>query len=119
MSDASHVALSTTPTLPGHEVVAHLGVVAASTVLAPTTWLEARSLGRTVLGGRVRAHVDLTDAAIVDAVERLRADARASGANAVVGLSVEPTQLRHCLLVIVSGTAVSVTETAPRADADA
>ncbi len=110
MSNSAPVVLSTTSVLHDHEVVVHHGVVAASTVLAPTSWIDARAWGRMLVGGKVKAHIDLTDGAIVDAVERLRHDARATGANAVIGVAFETTQLRDGLMLIVSGTAVSVTE---------
>ena len=103
----------TTPEIPGYKVTKVLGVV---TGLTPRT---RGILGKFVagfefmLGGEVTAFTSELEKARLDAVRRVRDKAVDLGANAIVGLDLETSDLGLQLGVVVisaTGTAVVIEE---------
>ena len=101
----------TTPTLPGYKIVRVLGVV---TGLTPRT---RGVLGKFVagiqsmVGGEVTAFTTELEKARMDAIERLRQKAVALGANAVVGVDLETSDIglqAGVTVISATGTAVVV-----------
>lgn len=101
--------MTTTPMIPGYRVKKVLGVV---TGLTPRT---RGILGRfiagieTLVGGEVSAFTSEMEKARFEALDRLRARAQEIGANAVVGIDLETTEVfQGVVLITATGTAVIV-----------
>jgi uncharacterized protein YbjQ (UPF0145 family) len=101
----------TTPTVPGYRITKVMGVV---TGLTPRT---RGILGKFVagfesmFGGEVTAFTSELEKARLDAIRRVRSKAMDLGANAVVGLDLETSDLGLQLGVVVisaTGTAVVI-----------
>ena len=99
----------TTPSVPGYRIKKVLGVV---TGLTPRT----RGVGgkfvagiQSILGGEVSAFTSELEKARIEAMERAIENARRIGANAIVGLDIETSEVFEGVVVIsVTGTAVII-----------
>ncbi|MCP8317969.1 MAG: YbjQ family protein [archaeon] len=99
----------TTPSVPGYRIKKVLGVV---TGLTPRT----RGVGgkfvagiQSILGGEVSAFTSELEKARIEAIERAKENARRMGANAIVGLDIETSEVFEGVVVIsVTGTAVII-----------
>ncbi|HEY4700115.1 MAG TPA: YbjQ family protein [Nitrososphaerales archaeon] len=99
----------TTPTLPGFKIVKILGVAHGMT--ARTRGLGGKIIGglQNILGGEVSAFTFEIEKAKDEALERIVTDAKRMGANAVIGLDFETTEVfETVVLVSLTGTAVVV-----------
>lgn len=101
----------TTPTIQGYRIKKVLGVV---TGLTPRT---RGVLGRfmagieSMFGGEITAFTTELEKARIEAMDRVRAKARSIGANAIIGLDLETSDLGSQMGIIVisaTGTAVVV-----------
>lgn len=110
-AEFSRFMITTTPTMPGYTVKRVLGVV---TGLVPRT---RGVLGKFVagiesmFGGEVTAFTTELEKARVEAIQRVRAKAIDMGANAIIGLDLETSDVGLQLGVVVisaTGTAVVV-----------
>jgi len=110
-SATTDIMVTTTPTIPGYKITKILGIV---TGLTPRT---RGVLGKFVagiqsmFGGEVTAFTTEIEKAREEALERLKAKARSMGANAVVGLDIETSDLglqAGVVLISATGTAVVV-----------
>ncbi|RLF20872.1 MAG: hypothetical protein DRN15_08025 [Thermoprotei archaeon] len=105
----SEVLVVTTPTLPGFKIKRIIGLVYGSSV-------RTRGLGgriaagiRAVVGGRGGAYLRELERAREEAIEKLRERARELGANAVIGVDFETTEILEGFIVVTAyGTAVEV-----------
>lgn len=101
----------TTPTIPGYRIKRVFGVV---TGLTPRTrgFLGKFVAGfESMFGGEVTAFTSELEKARVDAIKRVKDKARSLGANAIVGLDMESSDIGMQLGVVVisaTGTAVLV-----------
>ena len=101
----------TTPTIPGYRITKVFGVV---TGLTPRTrgFLGKFIAGfESVFGGEVTAFTSELEKARADAIDRVRRKAADLGANAIVGLDLESSDIGMQLGVVVisaTGTAVVV-----------
>lgn len=111
VSPSAGFMVTTTPTLPGYKVKKVLGVV---TGLTPRT---RGLLGKFVagvesmLGGEITSFTSELEKARMQAIERVTSKAVALGANAIIGLDIETSDLglEHGIVVIsATGTAVFV-----------
>ena len=111
--DSTGFMIVTTPTVPGYRITKVFGVV---TGLTPRT---RGILGKFVagfesmFGGEVTAFTSELEKARLDAIRRVRSKALNLGANAVVGLDMETSDLGLQLGVVVisaTGTAVVIEE---------
>ncbi|MEM2027085.1 MAG: heavy metal-binding domain-containing protein [Candidatus Bathyarchaeia archaeon] len=105
------IIVATTPTIPGYKIKRVLGVV---TGLSPRT---RGMLGRfiagveTIFGGEVKAFTTEIEKARIEALERMKAKAAAMGANAVVGVDLETSDLglgAGVIVISATGTAVII-----------
>ena len=106
---AADFLITTTPTLPGYRIKKILGVV---TGLSPRT---RGVLGKfiagiqTMIGGEITAFTEELEKARMEAVERVKVKASAMGANAIVGLDLETSDLglqAGVMVISATGTAV-------------
>lgn len=107
MKDYIHVV--TTETLPGQEIVEIKGLVWGTTVQAKFLGKDLIAIMRSIVGGEIPEYTDTINIARRKAIERMVANARALGANAVVGTRVESTSqvLPGAVELFAYGTAVS------------
>ena len=101
--------VSTTPSIPGYRVVRVLGVVTGMSIR--TRGMLGRLLAgiEAVIGGRSEAYIAEFKKAREEALMDLESSARALGANAVIGVDFETTEvLEGFIVVTATGTAVIV-----------
>ena len=99
----------TTPTVPGYHV---------KHVIAIVTGLTARTRGvggkivagiESMFGGEVSAFTSEIEKARVEAKDRMKEQARRMGANAIIGLDIETSDvLQGTILISATGTAVVI-----------
>ncbi len=101
--------ITTTPTVPGYKIKTVLGIV---TGLTPRT---RGVLGKFVagiqslVGGEVTAFTTELEKARVEAIERVRSKALDLGANAIIGLDLETSDLGlRAGVVVISATGTAV-----------
>jgi len=103
--------MTTTPTVPGYKITKVLGVV---TGLTPRTrGLLGKFVAgiQSIIGGEVSAFTSELEKARADAMERVRSKALDLGANAVIGLDLETSDLglsQGVVVISATGTAVVV-----------
>lgn len=78
--------LSTLETVPGKDIVEHLGIVQGSTVRAKHVGRDLMAGLKNIVGGELRGYSELLSDSRDEAIERLVAQASAKGANAVVSI---------------------------------
>jgi uncharacterized protein YbjQ (UPF0145 family) len=107
--EANNFIIVTTPSIPGYNIKKVLGVV---TGLTPRT---RGVLGKfiagfeSMFGGEVTAFTSELEKARIDAIQRVRAKALNLGANAIVGLDLETSDLGLQLgVVVISATGTAV-----------
>ncbi|MFQ6095341.1 MAG: heavy metal-binding domain-containing protein [Candidatus Bathyarchaeia archaeon] len=101
--------ITTTPSIPGYRIKKVLGVV---TGLTPRTrGVLGKFLAgiQTMFGGEVTAFTKELEKAKTEAIERIKGKALALGANAIVGLDLETSDLGlQAGVVVVSATGTAV-----------
>ncbi|MCZ9096155.1 heavy metal-binding domain-containing protein [Escherichia albertii] len=100
---------STTPTLEGQTIVEYCGVVTGEAILGANIFRDFFACIRDIVGGRSGAYEKELCKAREIAFEELGDQARALGADAVVGIDIDYEtvgQNGSMLMVSVSGTAV-------------
>ena len=101
--------LSTTFTIEGHQVVKHLGVVRGITVRAPTIAQGILGGLKSIVGGRIGAYTEMCEQARRDAAVRMVEQAEALGANAILGVRYDASDVaKGATEVLCYGTAVVV-----------
>lgn len=109
--EAAGFIIVTTPTIQGYRIMKVLGVV---TGLTPRTrGFLGQFVGglQSVFGGEITAFTSELEKARVEAMERVRSKAIQIGANAIVGLDIETSDMGFQTGVVVisaTGTAVIV-----------
>jgi len=98
---AADLLILTTPLIPGYRVVKVLGIVHGMT---------ARTRGlQSLLGGEVSAFTDELEKAKDEALTRMKQNAHRLGANGIIGVDFETTEVfQTVVLVSAHGTAVVV-----------
>ena len=101
--------LVTTPSIPGYKVKKVLGV--ASGLTARTRGIGGKFIAgfQSLAGGEVTAFTSELEKARVEAIQRLKDNASRLGANAVLGLDIETTEVfQGTVLISATGTAVII-----------
>ena len=100
---------STTFTLDGHQIVQSLGVVRGVTVRSRSLFGAIGARVETLLGGHISILTTLCERARSEAFDILLAHAQRRGANAVVGIRYDATEVMAGVTeVLCYGTAVVV-----------
>lgn len=109
LTPATGFIITTTPTVPGYKIKKVLGIV---TGLTPRT---RGVLGKFVagiqslVGGEVTAFTTELEKARIEAIERVKSKAVALGANAIIGLDLETSDLGlQAGVVVISATGTAV-----------
>ncbi|RCU44399.1 YbjQ family protein [Haloplanus salinus] len=105
----SLVATVTTETIPGHDIVEVFGIARGNTVRARNVGRDITQGLRNLAGGELKAYSTLLADARDQAIERMEANALEMGANAVVNVRMETSEVTQgASEVIAYGTAVKL-----------
>ncbi len=104
---ATEMPISTGDAVPGREIVETLGIARGNTVRARNVGRDITQGLRNLAGGELKAYSTLLSAARDEALERMQDDAAEMGADAVVTVRMETSQITNGgSEVIAYGTAV-------------
>ena len=97
----------TIDSVPGREITACLGLVRGSTVRAKHIGSDIVASLRNLVGGEIREYQQLLAASREQALDRMIAEARALGADAVVGVRMQTSTItQQASEVVFYGTAI-------------
>jgi uncharacterized protein YbjQ (UPF0145 family) len=100
---------TTTFGLEGYRVVRHLGVVRGITVRSRGLAGQLAATLRTIGGGKIHEYVELCEQAREEAFDLMVQHAEKLGANAIIGVRYDATELAENMTeVLAYGTAVVV-----------
>jgi len=103
------VLCTTTFDVPGYEIVRYLGIVRGITVRSRGLGFQIVAGFRQLAGGQISEYVSLCEYAREEALQYLITHARERGANAVVGMRYDATELSAGVTeVLAYGTAVVI-----------
>lgn len=101
--------ITTTETLPDREVVEVLGVARGNVVKARNVGRDITQGLRNLVGGELTSYSGLLSEARDEAIDRMEADAEEMGADAVVNLRLQTSEIANSgAEVMAYGTAVRV-----------
>jgi uncharacterized protein YbjQ (UPF0145 family) len=103
--------VTTTFTIEGHRIVEYKGVVRGITVRAPTILQGIVGGLKNIVGGRIGAYTEMCEQARAQAYELLCSHAEKMGANAIVGMRYDASEVvskGSATEVLCYGTAVVV-----------
>lgn len=108
MSDK--VTVVTTPTIPGYEIVKVISPVYGISVRTRGMWGKFVAGLQGIVGGEVTAYTSECEKARNESLDRLILNAKAIGANAVVGADFETSEILEGTATVFSayGTAVII-----------
>ena len=96
-----------TETVPGHRVVEALGVVRGSTIRAKHIGKDIMASLRNIVGGEVKEYTEMLTETRNESVQRMKREAAALGADAVVNLRFTTSQvMAGAAELLAYGTAV-------------
>lgn len=102
--------VTTTPTVPGYRIVRVLGIVSGITARTRGVGGKIISGIQSMLGGEVSAFTEEMVKARDEALRRAVDQAKSLGANAIIGLDFETTEVfQSVVMVSATGTAVVIT----------
>ena len=105
-----HALTTTTFTLDGHKVIRNLGVVRGITVRSRSIFGTIGGSLQTLVGGNISLFTSLCEKTRSEAFEMMLSHAGELGANAVIGIRYDATELMNGVTeVLCYGTAVVVT----------
>lgn len=111
------IPVTTTFTLEGYRIKEYKGVVRGITVRAPTIAQGIMGGLKSIVGGRIGAYTEMCEQARQQAYELLIDHARAIGANAIVGLRYDASDVggkTSATEVLCYGTAVVIEPAQPK-----
>ncbi|WP_295803018.1 heavy metal-binding domain-containing protein [uncultured Microbulbifer sp.] len=100
---------TTTPGIEGHQIEKYLGIVVGEAILGANIFKDLFGAVRDIVGGRSGAYEREMGKAREIAFEEIEQQARALGANAIVGIDLDYEVVGEkggMMMVSVSGTAV-------------
>lgn len=101
--------VTTTFTIDGYKITRYLGVVRGIIVRAPTIAQGIVGGLKSIIGGRIGAYTEMCEQARQQAYDLLIDHARAVGANAIVGLRYDASEVaKGASEVLCYGTAVVI-----------
>jgi len=101
--------LTNLETMPGRRITRHLGLVQGSTVRAKHAGRDFLAGLKNIVGGELKAYTELLNESRQEAVDRMVAQAKAAGANAVVNIRFSTANIAAgAAEVMAYGTAVVV-----------
>jgi len=99
--------LSNVEILPGYTIIKHLGLVQGSTVRAKHFGRDMMAGLKNMVGGELKGYTELLTESREEALERMKEQARAIGANAVINVRFSTANITAGASEILAyGTAV-------------
>lgn len=99
--------LTTLETVPGRKIIEHLGIVQGSTVRAKHVGRDIMAGLKNIFGGELKGYTELLQESRDEALERLKEQARAVNANAVLNIRFSTSSITQGASEILAyGTAV-------------
>jgi len=99
----------TTPTIPGYQIEKVLGVVTGLTPRTRGVLGKFIASFQSMVGGEVTAFTSELEKARLEAIDRIRQKAASMGANAIIGLDLETSDLGlQAGIVVISATGTAV-----------
>ena len=112
--DPARIIATTTFTVEGFRIVDYLGLVRGVIVRAPTISQNFFGSLRTVLGGQIQEYTQMCEQTRQDATVQMMEHARELGANAVVGIGYDASEIgQSATEVLCYGTAVRLEPVTP------
>ncbi|UJP63540.1 YbjQ family protein [Mongoliitalea daihaiensis] len=103
--------VSTTPSLEGYAITEYLGIVSGETIIGANVFKDFFASITDIVGGRAGAYERVLREAKTTAMAEMQMQARAFGANAIVGIDLDYETIRDgMLMVTAAGTAVKITK---------
>lgn len=101
--------ITTTETLPGHEIESTLGIARGSTVRARNIGRDIFAGLKNIVGGEISEYTRLQADSREQALQRMINDAERLGADAVVNVRMTTAMIMQgCAEILVYGTAVKL-----------
>jgi len=101
--------LTNTEDIPGKKIVAFYGLVSGSTVRAKHVGRDIMASLKNVFGGELKGYTELLQDSREEAIDRMKAQAKQLGANAVVNVRFSTSSVATgAAELYVYGTAVTV-----------
>ena len=101
--------LATTDTICGKTVCKHLGLVRGNTIRARHIGRDIMAKVKNVVGGEISDYTKLMGESREQAIDRMVAEAKDLGANAIVGIKFSTSEVMDSAAeILVYGTAVVV-----------
>jgi uncharacterized protein YbjQ (UPF0145 family) len=103
--------ITTTNAIEGHAITAYHGIVTGQTIMGANIFKDLFASIRDIVGGRAGAYEKVLRDARDEALKELEAEARARGANAIIGVDLDYGAVgsgESMMMVSASGTAVTV-----------
>jgi uncharacterized protein YbjQ (UPF0145 family) len=101
--------LTNLESVPGKAIIRHLGLVQGSTVRSKHAGRDLLAGLKNFVGGELKAYTELLNESRAEAVERMIAQAKAAGGNAVVNIRFSTSNIASgAAEVMAYGTAVEV-----------
>ena len=95
--------------IPGREIVEHYGLVSGSTIRAKHVGRDIMASLKNLFGGELTGYTELLHESRVEATNRMIAEARRKGANAIVNIRFSTSSIAQgAAEIYVYGTAVKV-----------
>lgn len=101
--------ITTLEAVPGHKIVEHFGVISGSTVRAKHIGKDIFAGFKNIIGGELKGYTELMEETREQSIQRMIAQAKLKGANAVVGVRFATSDVAPgAAEVFAYGTAVRV-----------
>ncbi len=101
--------LTNVETVPGRQIVEHFGLVQGSTIRAKHVGRDIMASFKNLVGGELKGYTELLSESRDQAIERMVAQAKELGANAVVNVRLATSSVAQGAAEILAyGTAVLV-----------
>lgn len=88
-----HMITATTENLPGYLISSHLGIVCGNTVRAKHVGRDLMAGLKTIVGGEISGYTEMLQESRNQAIDRMIAQAKAMGADAVVNVRFTTSQV--------------------------
>ena len=103
-----------TETIAGYQIVEVKGIVQGNTVRAKHVGRDIAASLKNIVGGELRGYTELLTESRREAMERMLMQAQQLGANAVVGVRYDATEILNGVTeVLCYGTAVVIEQLSP------
>ena len=101
--------LTTLEYVPGKTITKHLGLVQGSTVRAKHAGRDIMAGVKNIFGGELKAYTELLQESREEAIERMKQQARETGANAILNIRFSTSSITQGASEIYTyGTAVTL-----------